>query len=170
MTRGRAHGFTLVEILVAAAVFGIACVGVFAAFRYATAAMLASEDRVRAEWLATEIVEEVRVKDRYEAPAGGGPPAWGCETGEAGDDRTVLDDIDDYDGLAEAPPRDPTGVPRPGLDGWSRRVEVAAVEASDPSQEAPGGGTPLRRIRVVVEREGEPLADVTVLAAGRRPS
>lgn len=155
----------------ALAVFGIAAVGIFSAFRYAQAASFAAEDRLRAVLLATDLVDEVRSRALVE-PDTGVASAWGREAGEAGADRSVLDDIDDYDGLEEAPPRDPVGAPIPGLDGWSRRVEVETVEVDDPSRTATSGTTPLRRVRVTVSRSGEGsgpvvLIDISVLAAGR---
>lgn len=164
--RPGSRGLTLVEILVAAAIFGVAAVGVFTAFRYASAATVASENRLRAVHLSTDLLEEIRTRALVD-PDTTAPPAWGREPGEADADRSVLDDIDDYDALDEAPPRDPVGVPIDGLDGWSRHVDVETVDADDPAHAAPPGTTPLRRVHVTVKHTGTVLADLSVLAAGR---
>jgi hypothetical protein len=100
--------------------------------------------------LAQELLEEIRGVYYWEDPVYGGA-ALGPD-GEA--DRWSYNDVDDYDGLLEAPPYDLNGDPMDGSGGapnfskYRREVTVTYADATtfDPTATA----TDLKRIEVTV--------------------
>jgi len=89
--------------------------------------------QTKAVALAESYMEEILAR-RYDeqSPLGGAPPCstttTACSVQSAfndGETRAQFDDVDDYDGLVEQPPRDPYGNPRPDYDSY--RVAVSVV-------------------------------------------
>ena len=56
---------------------------------------------------------------------------YGPETGETGSNRLNFDDVDDYNGLTDSPPRTRNGTLCDGYSDLSRRVTVASVVSSN---------------------------------------
>lgn len=79
----------------------------------------------------------------------------GVATGES---RADFDDVRDYHGLDEQPPRDQNGDVLDGLDDYRVRVLVTDSDALGPS----GATVPARRIDVRVT--APPLVDTTISA------
>jgi hypothetical protein len=52
---------------------------------------------------------------------------WGPELTEGLTGRTAFDDVDDYSGFSESPPKDRSGVAMAGWTGWRRSVAVTWV-------------------------------------------
>ena len=75
------------------------------------------------------------------APAAVVPPA--APGPEPGEGRAAYDDIDDYNGLVDAPPVDSTGAPIPGYAGYS-----VAVAVTNPA--APWNGVPAADTKQIV--------------------
>lgn len=80
--------------------------------------------------LAEAYLEEAAARRYDEAtPTGGVPPCSPTTTAcsaigpDAGESRALFDDVDDYDGLAEAPPQDAQGNPRTAFASY--RIEMA---------------------------------------------
>jgi len=78
-------------------------------------------------------MEEILAR-RYDeqSPSGGVPPCTPSSTAcsapgafNDGEIRAEYDDVDDYDGLVEQPPRDVSGNPRPDYDSYRVVVSVA---------------------------------------------
>ena len=86
--------------------------------------------------LAQGYTEEIQSR-RYDenTPPGGVPP---CSSGgpvcgaigPEGETRVDFDDVDDYDGLSESPPRDSLDQPMTGYDGFTVDVSVAYASAA----------------------------------------
>jgi MSHA pilin protein MshD len=160
----RSAGFTLVELVVTLMVISIAVLGISQALAFALSRQSDGLWQARAVALAQAYVEEIMAR-RYDeaAPVGGVPPcapgAAACSSiGPDGESRDAFDDVDDYHGLDEQPPRDATGQPRTGYAGWRAQVavryldaaQVAALGADHPSDGklvtvtvSPPGQTPL---------------------------
>lgn len=72
---------------------------------------------------------------------------FGRESGEAADDRTAWNDVDDYHGMSETTLRTKAGAALANGAGWSRTVTVEYVPPDDPTQTS-GSDTGLVRITV----------------------
>jgi len=136
---GRVGGFTLIELIVTMLIISIAALGVTYSLGLGLRHQSDALWQAKAVALAEAYMEEVLAR-RYDehAPSGGQPPCspstTACSAANAfndGESRTEYDDVDDYDGLIEQPPRDADGSSRP--DYASYRVAVTVAYA-DPSQ------------------------------------
>jgi hypothetical protein len=58
----------------------------------------------------------------YQDPQGG--TTFGAESGET---RTTFDDLNDYNGYSESPPKSKDGSPLPDVTGWTRQVTITRV-------------------------------------------
>lgn len=154
----RARGFSLVEAAVATLIVAGLLVASLEAVGHAASGRRSSAERAEAALLAQMLLSEIVALPYADPQIGTGP--LGAEAGEPG--RAAFDDIDDYHNISESPPTDSGGIVLVDTTGWSRRVEVAWVLASDPTQIAPAD-TGIKRIRVIVSRGGAP----TVLSAIR---
>jgi len=74
--------------------------------------------------------------------------------------RTVYDDIDDYDGYVDSPPRSEDGTAIAGAAGFRRTVEVCNVLASNTNSVQPWDSTDAKRIRVSVYRNNKLLVQL----------
>ena len=172
-------GFTLVEALVSISITAIAGSALLLGIASALQTTETVLEETIALGLAQQLMDEISCAGYAEAGAGGQQTVLGPEAGEtAGGTRELFDDLDDYHGLAEQPPRDLWGVelgaddgegderhaafqsPAAALDRWRREVEVYYVNATDHNTRLGAGATSdFRAVTVSV------LVDT---AAGRR--
>jgi len=96
-TPRRCRGFTLAEVLLAAAVLAVAVIAITQAVVAGQAASYAALHDSRGLALAEALMEEI-VALPYDDPDGGG--GLGPEAGE--NDRTQFDNADDFDGYEES--------------------------------------------------------------------
>lgn len=157
--RGRVRGVTLVETALSIVLVG----GVFVASMAAVGASKTGQgfvaDRAKARHLAQDLMTEILVlpyEEREDAPI------HGREGGEAGLDRRVLDDIDDYDGLDDDPLRTRDGSEKAVLAGWSRQVVVDFVQPADLTTTS-GTDLGVKRITVFVSKSGVELASLVAV-------
>lgn len=153
--RRRMHGITLVELIVALAIVGVALAGLVAAYNRAN---LASADPLVTQQMlavAETMMEEVMQKP-YSSD--GLVPA----------SRVLFDEVRDYDGYAQTGITNVNGNPVPGLGRYSVAVAVdcpgssGAVLAGCPPR---AGGPAITGINV-----GDALRiQVTVSAPGAQP-
>lgn len=147
MRRRGASGFTLVEVVMSIAIIAVAIGGVMLVFVVALRHSADPQRQQQAVALAEGYLDEILARD-YDDPDGVG-------TGES---RADFDDVRDYDGLDESPPRDQDGNTLDGLDDYRVRVAVADSSALGP----PGATVPARRIDVRVT--APPLVDTLISA------
>lgn len=107
-------GVTLVELLVSIVIVSIAASGVLGLLAMTTAGSADPMLRHQAAAIAESYLEEVLLKP-FEDPDG--------VDGEVA--RADFDDLDDYDGLADAGARDQFGMPLAGLGDYSVVVAVS---------------------------------------------
>ncbi len=165
------QGFTLIELIVAMVALAIV-LAALATLVYPTMKRNPeSVIQIRAVELGQAYLDEILTK-RYDenSQQGGVPP---CSTanpaypncsavlGPEEGSRANYDDVDDFSGLDESPPRDAQGNVRNGYNNY--RVQVSVSYAGD---ELPGVGTAedAKRIRVTIS---SPLGDQFVFAAYR---
>jgi len=131
----RQCGFTLIELVVTMLILSIAALGVMYSLSLGLRHQSDALWQPKAVALAESYMEEILGR-RYDerSPSGGVPPCSTtttvCSSAGAFDDgeaRAQFDDVDDYDGLIEQPPRDVYGSPRPDYDSYRVAVTVAYV-------------------------------------------
>ncbi len=152
-------GFTLIEALLSIVLVSIAGVALMSGIASSIDTTDAAVQEAVALGLAQQLMDEIAIC-RYVEP-GGDPysPVLGPESGETAGNRTLFDDIDDYNGLVDEPPttldgttlgvddaeggtRDPNfQVPSGQLDRWRREVSVYYVDSASPDVPLPAGTT-----------------------------
>ena len=155
----RRRAFSLVEAAIATVLVGgllVTSLNLLGASRMTQARYA---DREQALILAEDLLGEVLARP-YEDPDDGVSVNLGLELGETLALRVGLDDADDYDGYAEAPPRDADGAAIPGASGFRRAVQVAYVDP-DALNTAVADDRGVKRIVVVVERGDTELCRLT---------
>jgi len=130
------QGVTLVELLVSIVIVSIAASGVLGVLSMTTAGSADPMIRHQAAAIAESYLEEILLKSFTDPDAIDGEAA-----------RVDYDDLDDYDGLADAGARDQFGSPIAGLGDYN---VVVAVTASAALPAVPAADT--LRIDVVVTR------------------
>lgn len=163
-------GFTLVEVMVALAVFGITAAAITLSVTSSLAMSEDSRDRMIAQGLACQLLDEI-LGNRYSE--GNAIPydiylRPGFDETITGN-RSQFDDIDDFNGWAEEPPKDAWGIPLGQEDGrggyrpppartaslhrFRREVRVAYVQPPNYTTPLPQGQvTDFRLIEVRVYR------------------
>ncbi|MCC6679097.1 MAG: prepilin-type N-terminal cleavage/methylation domain-containing protein [Phycisphaerales bacterium] len=165
--RRPARGLSLVEVVISIAIVGGLLAASLSGVGALARARAISDERDTAALLAQELLAEVSAR-LYEDPDSAAR-VFGPETGEtAGADRTLFDDVDDYEGLVES-----SVVRRGGGDpahpGWSRRVEVRWAPTYSPDLDS-GAETGLKRVTVTVLHGAKPVLSVSCLRAAARDS
>lgn len=147
MTRHGARGFTLIEVVMSIAIISVAIGGVMLIFVVALRHSADPQRQQQAVALAEGYLDEILAR-AYDDPDGSG----------AGETRASFDDVRDYDGLDESPPRDQDGNTLAGLEDYRVSVAVADSNALGPA----GATVPARRIDVRVT--ALPLVDTMISA------
>lgn len=107
-------GVTLVELLVSIVIVSIAASGVLGVLSMTTAASADPMIRHQAAAIAEAYLEEIMLKPVADPDGVDGEAA-----------RADYDDLDDYDGLADAGARDQFGSPIAGLADYNVAISVA---------------------------------------------
>jgi len=128
-------GFTLVELIVTMMIMSFAVLGITYALSFAFSHQSDGLWQARSVALAQSYIEEIMAR-RYDenSPLGGVPPCSlatvACSAvGNDGETRATFDDVDDYHGLDESPPRDADDAVRAGYTGYRVQVQVAYADA-----------------------------------------
>ncbi len=156
---GRGRGFSLVETMMALVLAGgamVAALGVIAASARSEAW---GERRAIGHTLAAELLAEVCAMG-FEQPGAIG--SFGRNASEVGATaRSTFNDVDDFDGWSETPPRDRDGTSRADLAGWSRSVVVERVSLAKHNGTAVTYDSRVKRVTVTVLFKGVPVANAT---------
>jgi len=139
----RAPGFTLVEVLMAAAIMGILFVALMEALRTGLQMLEQSQRTTVASVLAEEVYQmtlALPVADPQE------PTHWGAEAGES----APFDDVDDFDGAVFSPPRNADGNVIAGMEDYEQQVTVVSVSEDDLDEVVADGASGVARVTVVV--------------------
>lgn len=153
-THTRRRGFTLVEALVAITLMGLAGSALLLGIQSALITSEAVVEQMVAVGLAEQLLDEMAAVGFSDDPTPLG----------AGGSREAFDDLGDYDGLADQPPRDRWGIPLGQDDGvggvrdsvmqassgfmarWRREVSVQYVASADLTTALGGGQTSAYRL------------------------
>lgn len=157
--RKPARGFALVEAAVAVVIVSVMLVAALRLVGASGVSQAVASERLRASALAQGLMTEILDRS-YDDP--NEASILGIELSEVAGGRASFDDVDDYGGYTESPPRDRTGAVIPGWTGWSRQVAVDWVNPANLSQ-ARIIESGVRRITVTVKRGGRTLLTLTAL-------
>jgi type II secretory pathway pseudopilin PulG len=155
----RRNGISLVELAVATVLTGILMVAALQSAGQTMVAQQKTADRSLGHFLAHGLLNEIRGLPYCEP--GTDEPAIGLDAGESAATRTTLDDVDDYHGLTETPPKARNGTDLTNVAGWTRSVTVAWVSAVNFSSSASASGA--KRITVTASYNGTPVATATAV-------
>jgi len=127
----RRTAFTLVEAVIATVIVSVmlvAALGTVGTSRLVQQKVsLSSRGRLLAESLLAEIIQQA-----YQDPDE--TVAFGAESGEKTNNRSDFDDVDDYHGWSQSPPKTKSGSAIPASTGWTRTVTVVWVDPAAPAQ------------------------------------
>jgi MSHA pilin protein MshD len=143
-------GFTVIEGAIASIVLGLLVGAVANSVSAAAASRQRLADNSRGALLAEDLMTEIVQLD-YAEPSNFSAPL-GTDSGEvSGSSRALFDDVDDYHGLVESPPRAQDGTVISGLSGWTRQTTVKWATVADPTTDS-STETTIKRITVTVKR------------------
>ena len=151
----RALGFSLVEVAISSLLVGVVLV---ASMRVTGQALMVQRDRAEmstAAFLAEGLLSEILLLPYMEPGQTSSPIGRGGD--ESSSDRRTLDDVDDYHGHVESPPRSKENLELPGFQGWERAVVVQWINPANLTQ-ALGSESGVKRVTVQVSRNGQRLA------------
>ncbi|MDB5385551.1 MAG: hypothetical protein JWM11_1197 [Planctomycetaceae bacterium] len=118
-------GFTLIETSIAVLLTGVLMVAALQSAAASKRREAGTNDVIRAQQIATDLMNEI-LQQAYIEPVD--VPVFGPEPGEKTTNRSLYDDVDDYQGWASTPPDDRSGTALPGFTGWTRSASVSWVD------------------------------------------
>ncbi len=155
----RRRGFSLAEVVVSTLLVGVVLAGALnllgATVRGRSNTALGDRARLLAEELLSEVLE-------YDYADPNELPVFGSEASEAGGNRDVFDDVDDFHNWDVTPPEYRDGTAMPNLTNWRRRVLVEYVDPNDPTTGS-ASDQDVKRITVEVYFNGTLQATVVGL-------
>ncbi len=152
------RGLTLVEAVVSIVVVSTMVVGALNCVGTARTNELRLIERERAVALAEGLMCEI-LRQAYADPTGG-PQTFGIGSDENTGNRSLFEDVDDYDGWDASPPQYKDGTVIPGCNDYEQVVHVAWVDPGDLASVA-GSNTGIKRIQVVIKHAGAVVITLT---------
>lgn len=157
----KAHGFTLIESAIASVILAVMVVAALNTVGASARSRQILLER-RVGWtLANDLMTEI-VHLAYLEPVD--VPTFGRESVESSLNRSDYDDLDDYNGWTENPPKDKSNNTIPGYSGWQRSVIVKHV---DPVTLAVGLDSVDSGIKEITVNVTSPSGKMTTLKALR---
>lgn len=116
---------------------------------------------------AEELLNEIMQKDYADQTAGAN--SFGLEVGENSGNRRHFDDVDDYDGLVEDPPKEPDGTDIDSLKNWRQTVDISWVALNN--LESPVmSNQGYKRIEIALYRNGALVTKVVGIKSQGLPT
>ena len=131
------RGVTLIDLIITIIILAIAVPPMVGVFITSTRNSTFGVSMARANHLASNLLEEIRSK-RWDENTGAASVTLGPDTGET---RATYDDVDDFHGLNETPPKDSQGVTMGGSTGFRQQVWVCYVASTAVATPCIGSGT-----------------------------
>lgn len=156
------RGVTLIDLILVIIIVGIAIPPMVGVLITSTRNSTFGVTMARANHLASSVLEEIRSK-RWDETAGAASATLGPETGET---RATYDDVDDFHGLNETPPKDSLGATMSGTTGFRQQVSVCYVAGTALDTCLGSGTSNYKRITVTVtDPQGRVTPLVTVISS-----
>lgn len=162
----RRGAFSLIEAVLAIAILGVMTAAAMSTVAASRRAEQYSADRAQARALAEGLMSEV-LSLRYRE--GTTILSLGLDLLELSNNRTSFDDIDDYDGYVDSPPKDRTGAAIAGLSAWSRSVKVDFVTPANLASTSLTE-TGMKRVVITVKKSGKVILKATAYRSLARES
>lgn len=156
---------SLVEVVASTMIVGVMAVAALNSLGAATRSSVSIGNRAIAQGLADELMAEI-LQQAYREPDGSA--GFGRDAGELLGPRSAFDDVDDYLGWNESPPRYRDGSVMPDRAEWRHRVYLMHVLPGDPTQLS-GTDQGAVRVRVIVEYRNQLLAELTAVRTDTDP-
>jgi MSHA pilin protein MshD len=158
--RGRARGFTIVEVSVCVIIVGVMFSAVMQTVGQSAIMQFKVSERTSGMQLARMLMVEI-MQQAYTEPSTT-TTALGPESGET---RPTFEDVDDYNGLSESPPvnMDGTAINVPSASTWRRTVTVVWVNPATLATASPQVETGVKKITVNVSHNGFAVATLTAI-------
>lgn len=149
-------GFSLVEAMLALVLASGAMVAALGVIGASAKSEAWAERRAIGQVLASELLAEVDATSFEQPGSIGSFGTAGAEVGASA--RSALNDVDDFHGWSESPPKDRDGTARADLTGWTRRVQVERVSLAGHAGGAVAYDSRVKRVIVTVEFGGTEMA------------
>jgi len=152
--------FTLIELLITIVLVGIALLALIMSFHESLKSLERQKDLMSANLLSEDLMNEIRSKQYVDLQS---PTNFGHEPDET--NRWQFDDVDDYAGWPETPPKTVQGTDMSNFVGFTRSVVVVNVAANDFNGAAvSNNSTDFKRITVVVSKALMSVSNVSVVS------
>lgn len=148
------RGLTLMEVVISTLIVGLMTVAALNGLGSATRSGELAGNRGIAHGLADDLMSEI-LNTAYNDPSG--TAVFGLETGEAAP-RTNFDDVDDFHGWNQQPPKTASGATIDHRGKFRQLVTVEKVSPADPTQVVVGADQGAKRICVTIECDDVELA------------
>ncbi|MCA9227652.1 MAG: prepilin-type N-terminal cleavage/methylation domain-containing protein [Planctomycetales bacterium] len=153
------HGFNLLEVVISTLLVSVVLLGATNMMAGVVRGRGVANDRARADMMVEQMLDEILALPFHDPEnAASDNDYLGPETSEYVGNRSGYDDVDDYNGWSKNPPESKAGQPYEDLKGWTRRVVVEHVKASEPSA-ASTTRTGAKRIHVSIDDGAHTLAE-----------
>jgi prepilin-type N-terminal cleavage/methylation domain-containing protein len=160
----RSKGFSLVEVLIATVLVGLALAALVAANSSFTMANDAGSDLSTAEFLIEQIREMTTMFQVAEPNTA--TENWIVLGPEAGETLSTYDDLDDFDGSSFCPPINANRVPLTTYAHFSQQIKVEKLNPSDFTEVwADNTTSNFVRVTVTVSLNGQPIASTNWVRA-----
>ena len=156
-----ARGMTLIECVGASIIVAVIAVAAVRTAAGAATAQTLSSRRATAVMLAESLLAEIERK-AYIDPSN--PTTLGRDAGESSTDKATYDDVDDFNGWSESPPRDSKGNSIAGMTEWTRKVSVVWSDMG-PLTPDRGGDTGMKSVTVSVYYKSKLMCELQSLRA-----
>lgn len=145
------RGLNMVEVAISSLIVGVMLVASLHVVGQSFMTQRMNADLTTAQFLAEGLLSEA-LQLNYMEP---GQVSSGIarESGELATNRTNYDDVDDYHGYTESPPKSKDNVALTGFTGWQRTVTVEWVNHANLTQTS-GTETGVKRVTVQIRLNG----------------
>ncbi len=155
------RGLTLVESLLSMVIVGVMLTAAVSTLGAAKRGTQSTLDRDRGLLLAEDLMAEI-LQQAYADPAAG-LGSWGVGGDESNGTRSLFEDVDDYSGWDESPPKHKDGSSIDQFSSaWRRTVSVAWVNPADFTQTQTSESY-VKRITVTVKKDNRVVATLVAV-------
>lgn len=145
------RGLNMVEVAISSLIVGVMLIASLRVVGQSYLTQRVHADLANGQFLAEGLLSEIQSQSYMEP--GMMNSTIRRETGELSNHRSNYDDVDDYHGYTESPPKTKDNVELPNSAGWQRVVSVQWVSPSVLTQTS-NIETGVKRITVQVRRNG----------------
>lgn len=150
----RRRGLSLIEVIVSIPLVGVALVAALNTVGASKTSQFKNTEMREAHLLAQQLMGEILLQDYADPDLGF--TSFAIESGEGNTgNRSLFDDVDDYDLWQASPPQQRDGTVMSHLPDWKRTVTVNWLNTSDLTLSVTT--TEIKHIRVKVKRQGRLL-------------